>query len=309
MARGRAGGVPDQIARRPQRQTVPVPARGEVAEDVLPVLVRKAFQHPQHRVAPQAAKGAYPHRNAAVGQTFGQNGTLRRDHLLTVQAGGRGVQQQIHRKGGAVLLLRAQKHPVIVQVRGAPHPPSAQITAACHPLVGLLMHQNAVADLLGKAQHHAAVQLLIFCVVSAVALGLQFGLLRQLPRLRGGRLLRAGHTGAEPQMTAQMHSGAQFLLGLAQLFRRVEAAPEAAFNVGAILCGALLQGDICPALVHRQPAACGIHRTGMLHRHPVCLDHLGGHGFGGKLCPEALQPQVQRGLLTYLAVKQGKLCK
>ena len=86
MARGRAGGVPDQVARRPQRQTVPVPARGEVAEDVLPVFVRKAFQHPQHRVAPQAAKGAHPHRNAAVGQTFGQNGTLRRDHLLTVQA-------------------------------------------------------------------------------------------------------------------------------------------------------------------------------------------------------------------------------
>ena len=47
----------------------------------------------------------------------------------------------------------------------------------------------------------------------------------------------------------------------------------------------------------------------MLHRHPVGLDHLGGHGFGGKFCPKALQPQMQRGLLVYLAVKQGKLCK
>ena len=309
MARGGAGGVPDQVARRPQRQTVPVPARGKIAENVLPVLVRKAFQHPQHRVAPQAAEGAYPNRYAAVSQTFGQNDTLRRDHLLTVQAGGRGVQQQIHRKGGAVLLLRAQKHPVVVQVRGAPHPPGAQITAACHPLVWLLMHQNTVADLLGKAQYNTSMQLLIFCVVGAVAFGLQFGLLRQLPRFRGGRLRRAGHTGAEPQMTAQMHSGAQLLLGLVQLFRRVEAAPEAAFNVGAVLRGALLQGNVCPALVHRQPAAGGIHRTGMLHRHPVGLDHLGGHGFGGKFCPKALQPQMQRGLLAYLAVKQGKLCK
>ena len=307
MARGRAGGVPDQITRCPQRQTVSVPARGKIAENVLPVLVRKTFQYPQHRIASQAAEGAYPHRNAAVSQTFGQNDTLRRDHLLTVQAGGRGVQQQVHRKGRAVFLLWAQKHPVIVQVRGAPHPPGAQITAACHPLVWLLMHQNAVADLLGKAQHHVAVQLLVFGVVGAVALGLQFGLLRQLPRFRGGRLRRAGHTGAEPQVTAQMHSGAQ--LRLAQLLRRVEAAPEAAFNVGAVLRGALLQGNVCPALVHRQSAACGIHRTGMLHRHPVGLDHLGGHGFGGKLCPKALQPQMQRGLLTYLAVKQGKLCK
>ena len=288
MARGGAGGVPDQVARRPQRQTVPVPARGEVAEDILPVFVRKAFQHPQHRIAPQTAEGAYPHRNAAVGQAFGQNGTLRRDHLLTVQAGSGSVQQQIHRKGGTVLLLRAQKHPVVVQVRGAPHPPGAQITAACYPLVGLLMHQNAVADLLGKAQYNTSMQFLIFCVVGAVAFGLQFGLLRQLPRLRGGCLRRAGHPGAEPQVTAQMHPGAQLLLGLAQLLRRVEAAPKAAFNVGAILRGALLQGNVCPALVHRQPAACGIHRTGMHHRHPVGLDHLGGHGFGGKLRPKAL---------------------
>ena len=106
-----------------------------------------------------------------------------------------------------------------------------------------------------------------------------------------------------------MHPSAQLLLSLAQLLRRVEAAPEAAFNIGAILRGALLQGDVCPALVHRQPAACGIHRTGMLHRHPVGLDHLGGHGFGGKLCPKALQPQMQRGLLAHLAVKQGEFCK
>ena len=171
------------------------------------------------------------------------------------------------------------------------------------------MHQNTVADLLGKAQYHAAVQLLIFGVVGTVAFGLQFGLLCQLPRFRGGCLRRAGYTGAEPQVTAQMHSGAQLLLGLAQLLRRIEAAPEAAFNVGAVLRGALLQGNVCPALVHRQPAACGIHRTGMLHRYPVGLDHLGGHGFGGKLCPKALQPQMQRGLLAYLAVKQGELCK
>ena len=150
------------------------------------------------------------------------------------------------------------------------------------------MHQNAVADLLGKAQYNTSMQLLIFCIVGAVALGLQFCLLCQLPRLRGGCLRRAGHSGAEPQMTAQMHSGAQLLLGLVQLFRRVEAAPEAAFNVGAVLRGALLQGNVCPALVHRQPAAGGIHRTGMLHRHPVGLDHLGGHGFGSQLCPKAL---------------------
>ena len=77
------------------------------------------------------------------------------------------------------------------------------------------MHQNTGADLFGKAQHHAAVQLLIFCIVGAVAFGLQFCLLCQLPRFRGGRLRRAGYTGAEPQMTAQMHSGAQLLLSLA----------------------------------------------------------------------------------------------
>ena len=132
-----------------------------------------------------------------------------------MQAGGGGVQQQIYRKGRAVFLLRAQKHSVIIQVRGAPHPPGAQVAAACHPLVGLLMHQNTVADLLGKAQYNTSMQFLIFCIVGAVAFGLQFGLLRQLPRFRGGCLRRAGYTGAEPQMTAQMHPSAQLLLSLA----------------------------------------------------------------------------------------------
>ena len=85
-----------------------------------------------------------------------------------------------------------------------------------------------------------------------------------------------------------MRPGAERLLGLAQALGRVEGTTKAAFNVGAILRGALLQGNVCPALVHRQPAACGIHRAGMLHRHPVGLDHLGGHGFGSQLCPKAL---------------------
>ena len=92
VARGRAGGVPDQIARRPQRQTVPVPAGGEVAEDVLPVLVRKAFQHPQHCVAPQAAEAGHPHRDPAGRKALGQNGSLSRDHFLTVKAGSGCVQ-------------------------------------------------------------------------------------------------------------------------------------------------------------------------------------------------------------------------
>ena len=75
-----------QIARRQQGQAVAVPAGGKIPVDVLAVLVGKVLEHPQHGVAPQAAEGAHPHRDAAVGQALGQDGPLRRDALLTVRA-------------------------------------------------------------------------------------------------------------------------------------------------------------------------------------------------------------------------------
>ena len=121
------------------------------------------------------------------------------------------------------------------------------------------MHQNAVADLFGEPEHDAAVQFPVLGVVGAVAVSLKFGLLGQMLRLRGGGLLRAWHTGAEPQMASQMVAHAKLLLSLAQPFRRVEGAAEAAFDVGSVLRGILLQGDVGPALVHRQPAAHSIH--------------------------------------------------
>ena len=121
------------------------------------------------------------------------------------------------------------------------------------------MHKDAVADLLGEPQHHTAVQFPIFGVISAVAVSLKFGLLSQMFCLRGGGLLRAWHTGAEPQMASQVVAHAKLLLSLAQPFRRVEGAAEAAFDVGSVLRGILLQGDVGPALVHRQTAAHSIH--------------------------------------------------
>ena len=62
------------------------------------------------------------------------------------------------------------------------------------------------------------------------------------------------------------------------------------------------------ALVHGQPAAGGVHRIGVLHGHPVGLDHLGGHGLGGKLCQQAVQVQVQGRFLVHGAVEQVEFC-
>ena len=121
------------------------------------------------------------------------------------------------------------------------------------------MHQNAVADLFGEPQHHTAVQFPIFGVISAVAVGLQLSLFSQMLCFRCGSLLRAWHTGAEPQMAPQVVAHAKLLLSLAQPFRRVEGAAEAAFDVGSVLRGILLQGDVGPAFVHRQSAAHSIH--------------------------------------------------
>ena len=142
------------------------------------------------------------------------------------------------------------------------------------------MDEDAVAYLLGQSQHDAAVKLEVFGVVDPVPLGLKLGLFGQVLCLGGRGLLRAGHAGGEPEGTAQMLAGAKLLLGLPQPFGRVKRPAKAAFDVGAVFLGALAQGDVGQPLVGVDAAAGGVHRAGMLHRDPVGLYHLGGHGAG-----------------------------
>lgn len=125
--------------------------------------------------------------------------------------------------------------------------------------------------------------------------------------LGGGGLFRAGHAGGEPEVTAQMLAGAKLLLGLPQPLGRVERPAKAALDVGPVLLGALAQGDVGQPLVRMDTAAGGIHRAGVLHRHPVGLDHLGGHGAGHKGRQQAVQVEVQPGLLVHRPVEQLEL--
>ena len=48
----------------------------------------------------------------------------------------------------------------------------------------------------------------------------------------------------------------------------------------------------------------------MFHGHAVRFDHLGGHGFGGKLCQQAVQMQMQMQScsLVHSAVEQVEFC-
>ena len=87
-----AGVKADQIACRPQGKAVAVPARCKILVDPLQAFVRKALEHPQNRIAPQAAETADPHRDAAGGKALGQDRALRRNDLLTVEPGSRRVQ-------------------------------------------------------------------------------------------------------------------------------------------------------------------------------------------------------------------------
>ena len=107
MPRRRAGRKLQKVACSPQGKAVTVPAGSEITVDVLQVFVRKALEHTQYSVAPQAAEAGHPHRDPAGRKALGQNGSLSRDHFLTVQAGRRCVQQKIHREGRLVFLLGA----------------------------------------------------------------------------------------------------------------------------------------------------------------------------------------------------------
>ena len=101
-----------------------------------------------------------------------------------------------------------------------------------------------------------------------------------------------------------MLPGAKLLLGLPQPFGRVERPAKAAFDVGAVFLGALAQGDVGQPLVGVDAAAGGVHRAGMLHRDPVGLYHLGGHGAGHEGRQQTVQMEMQPGLLMHRAVEQ-----
>ena len=304
-----AGVKADQIACRPQGKAVAVPARCKILVDPLQAFVRKALEHPQNRIAPQAAEAADPHRDAAGGKALGQDRALRRNDLLTVEPGSRRVQQQVHGEGGLILLLGTAEHPAVVQKGSAPDPLRVQSAAAGDPGIGLLVDQNAVADLLGEPEHHTAVKRPVFDVVGAVAVGLQLSLLGQVLCLRCGGLFRAGHAGGKPEAAPEVRPGAERLLGLAQTLGRIEGTAKAAFNVGAVLGGILPQGDVGQPLVCRGAGAARFHGTGVLHGQPVGLDHLGGQRFGGKRGQQPLQMQMKPHFVPDPAVKQGKPCK
>ena len=220
-----------------------------------------------------------------------------------MEAGSRSVQQQINSKGRVVLFLRTAEDPVVVH-DGAPDPLRIEVTAAGDPGVGLLVDEDAVPYLLSQPQHDAAVKLEIFRIVRPVPLSLKLGLFGQVLCLGGRGLLRAGDAGGKPEMTAQMLPGAKLLLGLPQPFGRVERPAKAAFDVGAVFLGALAQGDVGQPLVGMDAAAGGVHRAGMLHRDPVGLYHLGGHGAGHEGRQQAVQMEMQPGLLMHRAVEQ-----
>ena len=220
-----------------------------------------------------------------------------------MEAGSRSVQQQVNGEGRVVLFIGTAEHPVVVH-DGAPDPLRVEVTAAGDPGVGLLVDEDAVPYLLGQPQHDAAVKLEIFRIVCPVPLSLKLGLFGQVLCLGGRGLLRAGDAGGKPEVTAQMLPGAKLLLGLPQPFGRVERPAKAAFDVGAVFLGALAQGDVGQPLVGMDAAAGGVHRAGMLHRHPVGLYHLGGHGAGHEGRQQTVQMEMQPGLLMHRAVEQ-----
>ena len=220
-----------------------------------------------------------------------------------MEAGSRSVQQKVNGEGRVVLFLGTAEDPAVVH-DGAPDPLRVEVTAAGDPGVGLLVDEDAVAYLFGQPQHDAAVKLEIFRIVRPVPLSLKLGLFGQVLCLGGRGLLRAGDAGGKPEVTAQMLPGAKLLLGLPQPFGRVERPAKAAFDVGAVFLGALAQGDMGQPLVGVDAAAGGVHRAGMLHRDPVGLYHLGGHGAGHEGRQQAVQMEMQPGLLMHGAVEQ-----
>ena len=229
------GGV-QQLRCHPQRQSVPVPAGGEVVKNLpFSVFLTEILQHPQHRIAPETAKAADADGDAAVRKAFRQNIPLGGDSLLTVKPGGRAVQQQVHRKAGGAFLVAAQKHLIVSQHWQPPDPPAVQMALSGGDGVRLLVDQHTVADLLRQPQEGALIEVAVFDVSGPVSLDLLLCLLKKPLGIGADRFVGRRLPTGEPEVAAQMVSGAVPLLHQCQFFGSVQTAAEAAFHIVPIL--------------------------------------------------------------------------
>ena len=80
------------------------------------------------------------------------------DALLTVQARGRGVEHQVDGEARAALLILAEKDAAVVQHRCAPDARTVQPPLAGEDVLGLLMDEHTVAELLRQAQESILMQ-------------------------------------------------------------------------------------------------------------------------------------------------------
>ena len=162
-----------QLSCHAQRQSVPIPAGSKVIENFsFCVFLAEILENPHDRITAQTAEAADADRNSAGSQTAGQNVALRCDSLLTVQARGRTVQQQIHRKVGIVFLLAAEKYLSVLQYRKPPDALTIDMSLSGGNGIRLLLHLHAVADVLGQSQNGALIQVIVFEEICAVPFGL-----------------------------------------------------------------------------------------------------------------------------------------
>ena len=124
-----------------------------------------------------------------------------------MQARGRGVEHQVDGEARAALLILAEKDTAVVQHRCAPDARTVQPTLAGEDVLGLLMDEHTIADLLRQAQESVLMQCAVADVGGAVALGLLGGLLEKALRVGTHGLARHALAAGEPEMAAEVIAG------------------------------------------------------------------------------------------------------
>lgn len=284
-----------QLAHAAQSQTVAVPARGKVVEHaMLAVFVPEILQNAQHRVAAQAAEAGHAHGNAAGDKAFGEKIALNGDALLTVQARGRGVEHQVDGEARAALLILAEKDAAVVQHRCAPDARTVQPPLAGEDVLGLLMDEHTVADLLRQAQESILMQCTVADVGGAVALGLLGSLLEKTLRVGAHGLARHALAAGEPEMAAEVIAGAAALLDARERLRGIEAAAEAALDVVVILRFALVRAKLGAQRVGRAHHAVLAGDRGAADGQLVGADDLDRQELGEQRRPAVAEMKAER---------------
>ncbi len=259
------GRILQLLSQRPDGQTIPVAAGGEIVEDPL-ILVRLLVVPVagDDGVSAERAERGDSHGDPAAGQGLGDHVPLGGHRFLALLLRGGAIQQDVHGETAGVRPLDPGKDLVVLQIHPPPHPSAVQRTGRGMDRNGLQIRHHGVPDACRQADDAGPVPDGVGIVGGSVPRHLFQGLLAPCAHISADAAVPGVLSPGVIQAAELVGAGAEFMLQLRYLpfliQRRSEIVPDV-FPKGRLRLGQRLVAQAPLKLRGVLPAARPCHRV------------------------------------------------